>query len=74
MQGIGAQAFSCADEAVELLQKLTGENFGYRIEGTANERADAIQKAQQWWKSEGQKKFTFDAIEKLMKERDDQKR
>lgn len=72
MQGIGVQAFFYDDSALELLQKLTGEDFGYRIEGTANERADAIQKAQQWWQSEGQRKYTFDTIEKLMNERDDQ--
>jgi len=65
---IGSQSFSTADKATEYLQRLTGQDFGYRVEGTDKERTAAIERAQKWWADEGQAKFTFDYIEqKLIK-------
>lgn len=63
---VGSQRYSAADDAAECLQKLTGEDFGYRIDGTAVDRSAAIEKAQQWWETEGRQKYTFDYIETLL--------
>ena len=65
---LGSQSFSTADLAAENLQKLTGQDFAYRQEGTDREREAAIQRAQKWWSDEGQAKFTYDYIEKNMAE------
>ncbi len=59
----GAQSFSCADTACELLQKQVGKDFGYRRAGTAVERLAAIKKAQDWWDAEGKAQYSFDYIE-----------
>jgi hypothetical protein len=45
--------FSTADEGIETFQKLTGQEFGYRRDGTVDERLVAIQKARDWWDREG---------------------
>ena len=45
--------FSTADEGIETFQKLTGQEFGYRRDGTVGERLAAIQKAWDWWEREG---------------------
>lgn len=60
------QPISSADAAIVLLQEQTGKDFGYKIEGTAAERAEAIKRAQKWWDDEGKAKYTFDYIEKNM--------
>ncbi len=60
---VGSQSFSTADVATEYLQKLTGQDFGYRVEGTDKEREAAIERAQKWWADEGKAKYTFDYIE-----------
>lgn len=59
-----AQPFSSADTAAGLLQQITGKDFGYKIDGSAEDRAAAIKKAQKWWEDEGKVKYTFDYIEK----------
>jgi hypothetical protein len=64
--GNGSQSFSYADSACELLQKQVGKDFGYRRDGTAEERLTAIKKAKAWWDAEGEAKYTFDYIEKNM--------
>ena len=69
VKGTSSQPFSYADTAVEHLQKLTGVDFGYRRNGSAEERSVAIQKAQKWWRTEGSKKFTFDYFETMIDER-----
>jgi hypothetical protein len=61
---VGGQSFSKADQATEYLQKQTGIEFGYRVDGTPAERAAAIERAQKWWSDEGKAKYTFDYIEK----------
>jgi len=60
---IGGQSFSKADQTTEYLQKQTGLDFGYRVDGSSQERAAAIQRARKWWTDEGKAKFTFDYIE-----------
>ena len=45
--------FSTADEGIETFQKLTGQEFGYRRDGTVEQRLAAIQKARDWWEREG---------------------
>ncbi len=60
------QPISSADAAIVLLQEQTGKDFGYKVEGTAAERAEAIKLAQKWWDDEGKAKYTFDYIEKNM--------
>jgi len=57
------QSFSCADTAAELLQNLTGEDFGYRAAGSDAERSAAIEKAHAWWEAKGSKEYTFDRLE-----------
>ncbi|MBX9624444.1 MAG: hypothetical protein K2X82_11600 [Gemmataceae bacterium] len=49
--------------AVGHLQTQTGVDFGYKWEGTAEERAAAIKRAQSWWAEKGKAKYTFDFIE-----------
>jgi ribosomal protein S8E len=39
---------------MEEFQKQTGKDFGYRPEKSERERLDAIAKAREWWKKEGQ--------------------
>jgi hypothetical protein len=60
---IGGQSVSKADQAAEFLQKQTGIEFGYRVEGTPQERTAAIERAQKWWAEEGRAKYSFDYIE-----------
>jgi len=60
---IGGQSFSKADRATEYLQKQTGLDFGYRVDGSPQQRAAAIHRAQKWWADEGKAKYTFDYIE-----------
>ena len=62
------QAFSYAGRATACLQKLTGMDFQYRDEDSAEKRLEAIRKARQWWAEEGSEKYTFDHIEKQMRE------
>ena len=69
LEGIDGQPFSCADEAAEYLQKLTGVDFGYVKTGSAEERSVAILKARKWWHAEGRKKYTFDYCETMMKKK-----
>ena len=64
----GRQAFSYAGRATACLQKLTGIDFGYHDEDSAEKRLEAIRKARQWWAEEGSKKYTFDHIEKQLPE------
>ena len=45
--------FSSADESIELFQDLTSKDFGYRRNGTVEERLAAIGKARDWWEREG---------------------
>jgi hypothetical protein len=54
----GNQPFSYADKATEYLQQLTGANFGYSCNGTPEERAAAIQRAQRWWLEEGSDEYS----------------
>jgi hypothetical protein len=63
---VGSQNFSYADKAAQYLQELTKVNFGYRIEGSEEERLTAIKKAQKWWAEEGKAKYTFEYIEREM--------
>lgn len=63
---IGGQSFSKADQATEYLQKLTGVEFGYLVEGTQAERRAAIELAQKWWTEKGKAQYTFDYIERNM--------
>jgi hypothetical protein len=63
----GSQAFSYADVAAELLQKQTDEDFGYAPADSAEKRAAAIGRAQEWWKNTGKSKYTFDAIARQVK-------
>lgn len=58
--------YSYADKAAESLQKLTGIDFGYRKDDSAENRSVAIEKARQWWETEGSRKYTFDYIETLL--------
>lgn len=51
---VRSQAFSAADEAMELFQKLTGKDFGYERRGEVSERLKAIEKARTWWAEGGQ--------------------
>jgi hypothetical protein len=60
---IGGQSFSKADLATEYLQKQIAHDFGYRVDGSPEDRAAAIQRAQKWWADEGKAKYTFDYIE-----------
>jgi len=62
-----SQSFSRADVAAELLQKQTGEDFGYAPADSAEKRAAAIRRAQEWWKNTGKSKYTFDAIARQVK-------
>jgi hypothetical protein len=55
---------SHAETAVEYLQKQTGKDFGFKRDGTPDERAEATAKAQKWWALEGRETYTFDYIEK----------
>lgn len=63
VDGTTSQSFSYADTAVEKLQNLTGQNFGYQPAGTDAERSAAIAKAHAWWTAQGSKKYTFDRLE-----------
>jgi hypothetical protein len=63
---VGAQNFSYADKATQSLQELTKFDFGYRVDGSEQERMTAIKKAQQWWADEGKAKYTFEYIEREM--------
>ncbi len=62
------QLYTYADIAVERLQILTKEDFGYQINGTKKERTAAIAKAQKWWIATGRTKYSFDNIEKQLKQ------
>lgn len=57
------QPSSYAGKACELFEKQVGKNFGYRRDGTADERLAAIRKARDWWDKEGQGMYTFEKIE-----------
>lgn len=63
---IGSQNFSIADKATQYLQELTKVNFGYRVEGSEQERLTAMKKAEKWWAEEGKAKYTFEYIEREM--------
>jgi len=65
---VASDGFYFADKAVENLQNLTENDFGYRRDDSRKERSAAIQKAQEWWKVEGRKEYTFDYIEAMMDE------
>lgn len=65
----GSQPFSRADLAIEHLEKLTGKDFGYCCDDSAEKRSAAIRKAHKWWTTEGKKKYTFDYAETLIKKR-----
>jgi hypothetical protein len=64
--GVGSQAYSLADKAVEQLQIVTGVNFGYRVNGTPAERRESLERARKWWRDEGATRYTFDGIEALL--------
>jgi hypothetical protein len=66
-ENVGSRPSSSADVATEYLQRQTGEDFGYRRTGTNAERAAAIERAQKWWADEGEYKYTFDAIERMVR-------
>ena len=55
--------FYQAEASTSRLQQLTGINFGYGKKRTDVQRLAAIKKAQQWWKTEGKKLYSVDAIE-----------
>ncbi|MEM1181630.1 MAG: hypothetical protein AAGM22_25025 [Acidobacteriota bacterium] len=59
------EAFSSADIAAENLQRLTGVEFGYRPGTSMEQRLAAIQKAQEWWNTEGRELYTYDYVESL---------
>ncbi|MBN9522550.1 hypothetical protein J0H58_29185 [bacterium] len=63
------QSFSPADNAVECLQRFTGQDFGYKQEGAAEERAAAIRRAAAWWEREGRAANTFERIERAAADR-----
>lgn len=49
----GAEAVLARKKALELLQKDTGETFGYRPEGPIAENRPALQRWRAWWQSRG---------------------
>lgn len=57
------QPYTVADLATEYLQTQTGMDFGYVANSSEPQRAAAISKAQHWWDTEGQSKYTLDFIE-----------
>jgi len=69
-----AQPYSAADTAAGLLQLRTGQDLGYKMEGTADERKAAIERARAWWEKEGKAKYTFDSIEKNLLKKPDPKK
>lgn len=62
------QRYTYADTAIERLQILTKEDFGYQADSPQKERTAAITKAQNWWIATGKKKYSFDNIEKQLKQ------
>jgi hypothetical protein len=65
LEGVDSQPFALADNAAERLQDLTGVAFGYRPEGSVEERLAAIERARAWWEAEGRERYTFDFIATL---------
>src|ERR1043166_5067225 len=47
-----SQRYSLAEVAVEALQKQLAKDFGYRPNGTIEERRNAVLAAQRWWAAE----------------------
>jgi hypothetical protein len=62
-KGRGVYA-NAVGEACYVLQFQVKKDFGYKRDGTEEERTAAIQKARKWWDDEGKAKYTFDYIEK----------
>lgn len=60
----GEDEFYAAD-AVELLDKLTGENFGFSSTGSVRSRRDAAERALEWWNTKGGTAYSFDRIAAL---------
>jgi hypothetical protein len=54
-----------ASEAVEALQNLTGETFGFDRDSSVERRLEAVEKARNWWNRTGKTTYSFARVAAL---------